>query len=748
MKNIKKFYFIFALLLILNPIFAQKDSLYNSDGYNVMDMFISPANPKINEPVYLIVKTQFTSGNCGFSDYTVNVQESYPPIIVIDAKPFQGMALYICYSVDSFLLGSFAQGDYYVNFNQKQKTKFSVSDSSLSCNLNGVVNTSHGIKGCGTLIYLDNGLAIEPLGFNEKILLQDKMNVALSYHEVMTFAPTTCPVASPVFVDCIRYLGDSVPVKCEALFKAYPISYSIDSVMPMIAIYPEVSIQNTFQFLDISTGIVTKWTWDFGDGSYSNEASPVHKYEKDGIYNVCLKIATNDQCTSEYCQTISVSNPVPLCNLYGKVIEQISATYSYFPFLIQLDAGGLIYPINMNAVYAVGTRVKLSYDSASVITPYDNDSIITLSKFEDPIQWPLPVYINCIEIVSYSNCDASFSYYQNYSDSTISNFVYKPQSESNEFVFASNNYDSEVKHQWEISDGSTYSEPKFIHQFKTSGIHKVCHTVISNDCESSDCQMLYVNAPYCQYYGTAVYENIDGCGMMFQLDNGDLINPIEGLYQSNFAAGARVKLDFEVIYDIYTTCMRGINARILCFEIVNNDSCIIPMVMEPIYYKTDEDKYYVDIKVDSLVNANEIQWMVNDETVSSGEASTMPYVYDSTYRICYDYNYCSACYDMKNAEMLASATPVRKIESNRIKVDAYPIPAGDNVTIYLQLENSSDVLINIQNMMGIELLSKGLDNIDEGTHYEQLDISKLLPGQYILTVGVGSEVKNILLIKL
>ena len=51
MKNIKKFYFIFALLLILSPIFAQKDSLYNSDGYNVMDMFISPANPKVNEPV-------------------------------------------------------------------------------------------------------------------------------------------------------------------------------------------------------------------------------------------------------------------------------------------------------------------------------------------------------------------------------------------------------------------------------------------------------------------------------------------------------------------------------------------------------------------------------------------------------------------------------------------------------------------------------------------------------------------------
>jgi len=39
-------------------------------------------------------------------------------------------------------------------------------------------------------------------------------------------------------------------------------------------------------FKDESIGKVEKWTWDFGDGQQSNEASPVHKYKKPGVYYV------------------------------------------------------------------------------------------------------------------------------------------------------------------------------------------------------------------------------------------------------------------------------------------------------------------------------------------------------------------------------------------------------------------------------------------------------------------------------
>ena len=35
------------------------------------------------------------------------------------------------------------------------------------------------------------------------------------------------------------------------------------------------------------------WWWDFGDGSYSNEESPIHVYATPGNYNVKLYIENN-----------------------------------------------------------------------------------------------------------------------------------------------------------------------------------------------------------------------------------------------------------------------------------------------------------------------------------------------------------------------------------------------------------------------------------------------------------------------
>ncbi len=39
-------------------------------------------------------------------------------------------------------------------------------------------------------------------------------------------------------------------------------------------------------FEDQSIGEIEKWTWDFGDGQQSYETSPVHRYEKAGVYYV------------------------------------------------------------------------------------------------------------------------------------------------------------------------------------------------------------------------------------------------------------------------------------------------------------------------------------------------------------------------------------------------------------------------------------------------------------------------------
>ncbi|MBK9638584.1 MAG: PKD domain-containing protein [Bacteroidetes bacterium] len=63
-------------------------------------------------------------------------------------------------------------------------------------------------------------------------------------------------------------------------------------------------INSPVQFTDLSNicyGSINTWSWDFGDGNFSNQASPSHEYGTTGSFNVVLKVySTNgDSATSQ-----------------------------------------------------------------------------------------------------------------------------------------------------------------------------------------------------------------------------------------------------------------------------------------------------------------------------------------------------------------------------------------------------------------------------------------------------------------
>lgn len=60
-------------------------------------------------------------------------------------------------------------------------------------------------------------------------------------------------------------------------------------------------------FTNASTGSLA-WWWDFGDGTYSNEESPIHVYATPGNYNVKLYIENNIKSWDEITKTITVSS--------------------------------------------------------------------------------------------------------------------------------------------------------------------------------------------------------------------------------------------------------------------------------------------------------------------------------------------------------------------------------------------------------------------------------------------------------
>ncbi len=79
--------------------------------------------------------------------------------------------------------------------------------------------------------------------------------------------------------------------QCKAAF----LYYFDDSIKTLVEAYP-------YRFIDYSSGNVTAWKWDFGDGKTSDERNPLHFYDHRGdSLTVCLSITTSDNCSSTYC---------------------------------------------------------------------------------------------------------------------------------------------------------------------------------------------------------------------------------------------------------------------------------------------------------------------------------------------------------------------------------------------------------------------------------------------------------------
>jgi PKD repeat protein len=105
---------------------------------------------------------------------------------------------------------------------------------------------------------------------------------------------------------------------CKAVFLAVPDSST-----------------NTYSFINQSQSNYTYSYWNFGDGSQSTEANPVHIYSSPGLYIACLTIADNtNNCKSQSCQEIRVNMIQPGCKASFYTISPDSLANSvHFKFI-------------------------------------------------------------------------------------------------------------------------------------------------------------------------------------------------------------------------------------------------------------------------------------------------------------------------------------------------------------------------------------------------------------------------------
>lgn len=78
------------------------------------------------------------------------------------------------------------------------------------------------------------------------------------------------------------------------------------------------------------------YSWSFGDGNYSSTSNPLHTYQYNGTYLVCLTVyedsLNNPGCYNIYCDSISINNaPTPPCDsAFTAYVDSSGSGWAWF----------------------------------------------------------------------------------------------------------------------------------------------------------------------------------------------------------------------------------------------------------------------------------------------------------------------------------------------------------------------------------------------------------------------------------
>jgi len=210
-------------------------------------------------------------------------------------------------------------------------------------------------------------------------------------------------------------------------------------------------------------------TWDFGDGTTSNEFSPIHYYSQNGIYIVSLTIQ------SEICGTLTYTSEI-----YIDDANYPTDCYANF-YYDKTDETGLSFNF-YNYSWIANPNYLVSWDfgdntSSNEFNPahtYDSEGnyLVTLNIESDSCSSSYQQYVYAgIDSIFIDDCFASFWYYQDWTNPYQVYFQNDTYMMTNAFVT-----------KWDFGDGTTSNEFAPIHVYSANGQYFVTLTIQNEIC--------------------------------------------------------------------------------------------------------------------------------------------------------------------------------------------------------------------------------------------------------------------------
>ncbi len=227
----------------------------------------------------------------------------------------------------------------------------------------------------------------------------------------------------------------------------------------------------------------TVYTWDFGDGTIGNGASPTHEYETTGEYNVTLT-ASNDECGEMiyedfvflYNDTINFERCFADFYYY---IDSIDTNKAYFVDMSWSEIG--VTSWNWN--FGDGNSSNEQYPEHVYAQEGEYNVSLTIESGDictSTIEYPIWVGENTWYP---DECQAMFFTEYNWDNYLTADFV--------DFSWGSGNSNID-SWQWDFGDGNGSAEQNPSHTYSEDGEYMVSLTIFAGDCSNTFYEVVYI----------------------------------------------------------------------------------------------------------------------------------------------------------------------------------------------------------------------------------------------------------------
>lgn len=347
-------------------------------------------------------------------------------------------------------------------------------------------------------------------------------------------------------------VGNPVPSSCQA--QSQPVQVIVHPRPVVTAVQAnqacEGAVTQFNQTAAISSGIISQYSWDFGDGNNASGSNPGHVYAAPGTYLVELIATSSMGCTDTFQTTVPV-NPQPIiagisaadvcqnlpviynANTSVVGINNASITSLQWQFGDGSQGGGITptHLYNQPGIYyytlTVTTNHGCTSSAQNSVTVYSNpmaqfiydegcqhaNLLFVDMSSNDVTQWnwnfgdggtgntsseihtytvpgSFPVTLN---VTNTNGCTDAITYIVNVAPAPNAQFTSLDMGGGN-FQFNPASISGSANYLWTFGDGASSTQVSPGHAYSAIGVYNVCLTVTRNGCETQNCEMVTVSS--------------------------------------------------------------------------------------------------------------------------------------------------------------------------------------------------------------------------------------------------------------